>query len=329
MLMSHTSFAVHLAHAPQPDALAHLCGALHPAVNLTVGPDLPDSPSYTVLVAGRPAREWLTASPHLHTLLIPFAGLPAVTRATLRDFPHLAVYNLHHNAAPTAEMALALLLAAAKQVIPSDRTFRRHDWTPRYAPYPSLLLHGKTALILGYGAVGARVGDACRALGMTVLGTRRSLAAADNGLYPADVLPDLLPRAQVMIICLPGTDETTGLIGERELALLPPGAILVNVGRAAVVDQHALYAALASGRLGGAGLDVWYTYPPDVEARSHTPPAEVPFHELDHVVMSPHRAGGGGNADIEQMRMAALAAALNQLAAGEALPHRVDLEAGY
>lgn len=320
---------VHLSNAPEPDALEHLRAALDPAVMLTTGPDLPPNPAYHVLVNGRPTREQITASAYLHTLVIPFAGLPVETRALLRDFPHIAIHNLHHNAPPTAEMALALLLAAAKRLIPSDRDFRRHDWTPRYEPFPSALLAGKRALILGYGAVGERVGAACRALGMTVRGIRRTNAQPDAGIYPPGALRDLLPEADVLVICLPGTDATTGMIGAAELARLPRGAILVNVGRAAVVDEGALYEALCSGHLFGAGLDVWYRYPPDAGSRTHTPPSAYPFHELDSVVLSPHRAGGGANPAIERLRMAALADLLNRAARGEPLPHRVDLDAGY
>jgi phosphoglycerate dehydrogenase-like enzyme len=327
------TLSVHIGYTPDDDALRQLQGALHDDVHITYGslPDTTDAiqPNYEMLVAGRPSREFLEASPNLHTLLIPFAGLPATTRETMREYPQIAVHNLHHNAPPTAEMALALLLAAARRLIPSDREFRRHDWTPRYQPYPSVLLTGKTALIAGYGEVGRRVGQVLDALGMTVLGTRRTQTDIANGIYPADALYELLPRADVLVIALPATHETEELISERALSLLPQGAIVVNVGRAAVIDQHALYEALKSGHLHGAGLDVWYHYPPDKASRTDTPPADVPFHELDNVVMSPHRAGGGGNPEIEELRMRALANALNQVAEGGALPHRVNLDAGY
>ena len=104
-------------------------------------------------------------------------------------------------------------------------------------------LDGKTALILGFGQVGQRIGRACHALGMHVLALRRQ---PENTVppveYPVEIfgpamLPQLLPRAHALIIALPATAATEALIGERELALLPPGAVLVNVGRGAIVDQ--------------------------------------------------------------------------------------------
>jgi phosphoglycerate dehydrogenase-like enzyme len=126
---------------------------------------------------------------------------------------------------------------------------------------------------------------------------------------------------------LPLTDQTRGLIGEKEISLLPDHAILVNIGRGPVVDQGALYHALKDGKLHSAGIDVWYNYPPDEDARANTPPADYPFHELDNIVMSPHR--GGGAAEVEVLRMTHLAELLNAVARGGPVPNKVDLEAGY
>jgi len=103
--------------------------------------------------------------------------------------------------------------------------------------------------------------------------------------------------------------------------------VLVNVGRGSIVDSAALYHSLKDGHLRGAGLDVWYNYPPDPESRPNTPPANFPFHELENVVMSPHR--GGGSEDSDTLRMIHLAELLNFAAHGEALPNRVDLQTGY
>ena len=325
------AFPVFLLRPPDPGLLAQLRKQLAPDAELVLGPDLPDPATYHVLVAGRPQREHLTASPRLHTLVIPWSGMPQETRDLMLDFPDVAVHNLHHNAAPVAELTLALLLAAAKFIVPLDRALRRHDWTYRYEPPPTALLQGKTALILGYGTIGRRVARACRALGMAVLATRHSAEARyeEQGVavHPAAALPDLLPRADALVITLPLTPETEGLLGEAELASLPEGAVLVNVGRGAIVEQKALYEALRARRLRAAGLDVWYNYPPDAESRADTPPADYPFHELDNVVMSPHR--GGSTDETGHLRMAHLAQLLNTLAQGEEPPNRVDVAAGY
>ena len=323
---------VFILHPPEERARQTLLEHLDPQVELCYGPELPQPADYQVLVAGRPERRHLEASPALHTLVIPWAGLPEVTRNLLADFPHLAVHNLHHNAVLTAELALALLLAAAKFVIPFDRSLRLGDWRPRYRPNPSLMLSGKTALIIGYGHIGRRIGAALHALAVRVLAVRRhpgkDLApGAPAEVYAPSALASLLPQAHFLVLSVPLTPETRHLIGPAELALLPERAVLVNVGRGELVDQPALYQALAGGRLAAAGLDVWYNYPEDQVARAHTLPADYPFHELENVVLSPHRAGHA--AETESLRMTHLAETLNAAALGRPLPNPVDLELGY
>lgn len=313
---------LHLLHTPQAAHLAHLESHLAPDVRVTTGETVPAD--VQVLVAGRLRREHIPES--LRALLIPFAGIPAATADLMRDYPQVSIHNLHHNAPMTAEMAVGLLLAAARGIVKADKVLRNHDWSVRYEDNSAITLDGKTALILGYGAIGQRIGQICTALGMHVLGIRRT---PTPDTYPLSALDDLLPQADVLLVCVPGTPETTGMIGAREIALLPQNAIVVNVGRGAVIDQHALYDALREGRLHSAGLDVWYNYPPDTESRRHTPPADVPFHELQNVVMSPHRAGGGGLHEVELRRMEAIAASVNALSRGEAMPHRLYLKRGY
>ena len=301
-------------------------------INIFPGPELPMPADYQILVAGRPTREHLAASPYLKALVIPWAGLPDETRLLLSEFPQLAVHNLHHNAAIVAESCLALLLAVAKQILPYDRSFRQNDWRMRYLPDSSMFLQGKTALILGYGEIGQRVGIYLNALGMRVLALRRDpskslLPDAPGNIYGMEHLKELLPQAQVLIVTLPLTEETEGLLGEYELGLLPQGAVLVNVGRGKVIRQAALYEALRTGLLSGAGLDVWYRYPQSSDERSKTSPADYPFNKLDNVVLSPHRAGL--SADTETIRAAALADLLNAAACGKPIPNLVDVESGY
>jgi phosphoglycerate dehydrogenase-like enzyme len=322
------TLTVHMTNVPDDDVLAYLRECLHASIKLTCG-DIPENADFAILIAGRPDHAMLRVSSNLRAVVSPFAGMPDTTRELMREYPAIALHNLHHNAPPTAEMALTLLLAAAKGTVPVDRIFRNHDWTPRYDNYPGMLLHGKTALILGYGMIGQHLSPILRAMGMKVLGIRRRYADEAQGIYLVDKLYDLLPQSNVLIIAVPGTEDTDGLIGEREISLLPQGAIIVNIGRGKVVDQYGLYNALTSGHLHGAGQDVWYTYPTDEASRTNTPPADVPFHELDNMVMSPHRGGFGGVAEIEFLRMKALADMLNAAAIGANMPHRVNLELGY
>jgi len=317
-----TSLRVHCLHEFEAEALVDLRARLSPGVELTVSKELPEPAEFAVLVAGRPSPEQLDASLDLRTVVIPWAGVaPAVVKA-LAARPRMTLHNIHHNAAPTAEYAVALLLAAAKDVCPADAQMRTLDWRDRGRSHRAVLLAGRRALVLGYGEIGRCVGAALRGLGMTVTGVRRT---ADGDAESIDDLHDLLPRADVLMVTLPLTDDTRDLIGAEELALLPRGAIVVNVGSGAVLREHSLFEALESGHLHGAGLDVWWRYPaPDAE---RTVPSAAPLHALPNVVMSPHRAGHCDRT--EELRMTALADTLNTIARGEEPPGRVDLAKGY
>lgn len=325
------TLVVHFPTLPAPNTLDELRPLLEGDVQLSTGP-VDDQPAAAdILVGGAVTEDQLARSPHLSAVIVPFAGIPFGTQELLRRHPHIALHNLHFNDQSTGEMALALMMAAAKHVPQLDRGLRAGDWRWDDAAHPTDTFPGKTALILGYGAIGRRVAPVCQALGMGVIGVRRhepeTPQAGGVTVYSTARLSELLPRADVLICLLPHTRETEGLLGAEELALLPPHCILVNVGRGPVIDEEALYRALAERRIRAAGLDVWWQYPKDDEERSHTYPSHLPFHELDNVVMTPHR--GGWLQSFEQLRVKALAELLNAAAQGQEMPNRVNTELGY
>jgi phosphoglycerate dehydrogenase-like enzyme len=220
----------------------------------------------------------------------------------------------------------------AKRILPFDQALRAHDWRPRYRPAAAVQLSGRTALVLGYGAIGQRVARGCAGLGMRVLAVRRDPPAPprpgdDPAVHAPSDLPDLLGRADALLVTLPLTPATLGLIDATALARLPEGALLVNVSRGPIIDERALFDALTSGHLGGAGLDVWYQYPADDAARASTAPGHFPFEDLPNVVLSPHR--GGSTTDTEAGRVAALAELLNAAARGEPIANEVRPALGY
>ena len=313
------------------DQLAEFKSMLDPDITITEGTEIPEPADFEVLVYPTPSREWLETSPDLRAVVVPWAGIPDKTREVLRDFPAISLHNLHHNNYNTAELGFALLLAAAKRLIPMDQALRRNDWRPRYGDQQAILLRGRTALILGFGEIGQALAGYCQGLGMTVIATKKHpeeyTGELKLAIHPDDQLHALLPKADVLLIALPLTPETEGLIGEIELQLMPHGSILVNIGRGPIVNPDALYEALKSGHLLAAGSDVWYTYPETKDARSNTPPADVPFSELDNFVLSPHR--GGLVQEVDAQRAEALARLLNAANSGEPLPNKVDLDAGY
>jgi phosphoglycerate dehydrogenase-like enzyme len=295
------------------------------------GKDIPSNPDYEVLVHPTPSKDWLEASPKLKAVVVPWAGIPENTREILAGYPDISLHNLHHNNFNTAELGFALLLAAAKYLVPLDQKLRTNDWRPRYEAQKAIMLRGRTALILGFGEIGQALAAYCKGLGMNVIATKKHPESytgdLDVEIYTNEKLVELLPKADVLLIALPLTEETENLIGEKEITLMPEGGILINIGRGPIVNQHALYNALKSGHLHSAGSDVWYNYPKSKEERENTPPADLPFGELDNFVLSPHR--GGMVKEVEIQRAKALANLLNSASRGEPIPNKVDIEAGY
>jgi len=321
---------VHLLQTPDEAAKQHFQALIDRRIRVSYGP-LDGGGEFDVLVSGRPSRQALHASEKLTTLVIPFAGIPRATKELLQDVPDLEVYNLHHNALPTAEMAIMLMLAVMKQIIPADQNLRRGDWTLRYQNRTTRLASGGQALVLGYGAVGRQVSSLCVGLGMLVTVVGRSMEKAHPAAYryvSSDHIEEELPGCDVVFVCLPLTAETEDYLDERRLGLLSESTVLINVGRGEIVNELALYNALREKKILGAGLDVWYRYPGGVEERGHTHPSAYPFHELDNVVMSPHMAGGVNG--MELRRMEGLAELLNRLYLREKpAENRVDLQLGY
>lgn len=321
-----TPLLVHVGDTLDATARERLAARLGPLVRL--GPFDDDT---QVLIAGQPSTAQLE-SPGLCALLIPYAGLLPPTRCRLlASRPELPVFNLHHNAAAVAELALTLALAVLRRVVPLDAALRRGDWRPRFAASCSSTLGERSALILGCGHVGHRLASALMALGVTVRGTRHRLARPELAdgleLYPARMLDELLPTADLLFVCAPLTPQTAGLLDTQRLARLPARALIINVSRAQIIDEDALYDALVHDRLGGAGLDVWYHFPYQPQDRACTLPSRHPFWQLDNVVLSPHRAGLVHSGIAARERE--LCASLQRLASGQIPFGRVDIEAGY
>jgi len=315
-------------------AVEELKPLLPASINLSHGEKVPDDGDFEILIHGTPSRMEIEVSPNLRSVIAPFAGAPKETIELLRDYPHISLHSVHFNVAATAELAIGLMIGIAKLIVPLDRELRSNDWRSRYGKTSVIILDGRRVTVLGYGRIGKRIGDACRALGMKVTGIRRHVAGDvevdgdnDTPVYPPSAIAELLPCSDVLIVALPLTAETEGILGKNELELLPADAILVNVGRGPIIDEEALFEMLKSKRILGAGIDVWYQYPQTTEERTTMSPSRFPFHTLDNVVMSPHR--GGFLSAAEGNRIQELASLLTAAAEGKTIPGAVDKELGY
>jgi phosphoglycerate dehydrogenase-like enzyme len=201
----------------------------------------------------------------------------------------------HGNTGPMAEYVLASLLHFARGLHHASRDRQRHRFDHR--PYRPLLLQGKTVCVVGAGGIGQEVGRLCASAGMRVIGTRRRVApdavlpAGFSRLESPERLRALLAESDGVVVCCQWTPETTKLIGPEAFAAMKPGAILVNVARGEIIDEEALIAALAAGRLRGAALDVY------VGEFEHEPDRRL--WDDERVLITPHISGGS---DVSQHR---------------------------
>ncbi|HJS48638.1 MAG TPA: phosphoglycerate dehydrogenase [Gemmatimonadales bacterium] len=183
------------------------------------------------------------------------------------------------NTVAVAELTFALLLALVRRIPAADRSMHDGNWDR--GRLGGTELHGKLLGLVGAGRVGAEVARRARAFGMGVVAHDPFLAAERAQELEIELLPleQLLQRADVVSLHTPLTDQTRGMVGARELALMSPDAILVNAARGGVVDEASLVDALRAGRLAGAALDVYAEEPL---------PADHPFRSLDNVILTPH-----------------------------------------
>jgi phosphoglycerate dehydrogenase-like enzyme len=203
------------------------------------------------------------------------------------------VCNAYGHEAAIGEYVVMTMLAWTHRLLATEPAFRAGDWSMGLQPRPTHgELAGRSVLVVGAGRIGCAVAERAAALGCRVIGVNRTPRAAPPGfieLRPLGELDALLPAADFVVLACALDRDTRGLIDGRRLALLHGGAVLVNVARGPVVDEAALFAALAARRIGGAILDVWWRYP--TAAEPGRPPSAHPFDSLDNVIMTPHYSG--------------------------------------
>jgi phosphoglycerate dehydrogenase-like enzyme len=200
-----------------------------------------------------------------------------VRRLGLVDTPIVVTNAAGIHAMPLAEFAVFAMLYFARRWPRMAQEQRAHHWERCAID----TLYGKTAGIIGLGSVGRSVARLAKSFGMRVIGSRRSdrLVPEVDRLFSASEVEDLLRESDYLVLCVPHTDETAGLMGTRELELLRPSAVLINIARGAIVDEPALIDALRSGRLAGAALDVVAREPLA---------ADSPLWDMPNVLITPH-----------------------------------------
>ena len=186
---------------------------------------------------------------------------------------------------PVAEHAMALLLAAAKDIPARTDEIRRGIFDQGVTNKP---LAASTALVLGVGGIGSEIAKRCKAFDMRVIGVARSRSPREfaDEIGTLEDLPRFVPQADAVFLALPLTRETHGLVDRRFLASMKADAVLVNIARGKLIVEDDLFEHLRTYPNFRAALDTWWTYPEGKEGR----PFHRPFHELPNVVMTPHIA---------------------------------------
>jgi phosphoglycerate dehydrogenase-like enzyme len=325
-----------------PDPLVERLRAVSPRLRIEVHPageadDLPQAllGDVEILYTARalPAPE---AAPSLRWVQFHYAGIDHVA-----DHPLLRsgvrITTLSGAAAPQmGEFVLMCILALGRRLPRMERDRAEKRWADnRFERFRPLDLHGSTVGVVGYGSVGREVARLAHAFGAQVLATKRDLktpedegyrtegrgdAGADvpDRLYPPQALRSMVALCDFVVLTLPLTAETRGLINRSVLQQMKPTACLIDVSRGGVLDHNALVEALSEKRLAGAALDVFPVEPL---------PSASPLWELPNVILSPHVAGASGH--YFEQATALFADNLQRYLADQPLLNQYDPQVGY
>jgi phosphoglycerate dehydrogenase-like enzyme len=272
------------------------------------------------IVVGHIWKKSFPEAPRLKFIQSTAAGLDLIDVPSIP--PGVVLCNVFGHEPAIAEYVIATTLALQQRLFDRVRAFRDGTW-PADGPGGGTRHHemlGATMGIVGYGRIGREVAKRAIAFGCEVIAANRS-PIADPGdasrVYPLGELDQMLPRCDVVVIAAGLAPETQGLIDARRIGFMKPGALLVNIGRAKIVDEEALYAALSDGRLGGAALDVWWRYPTPAEPDMR--PSHLPFYELPNVLMTPHTSSASHST--AERRWSVVADNLDRFIRGEQPTH--------
>ena len=275
-----------------------------------------DADALLVRSATKVDAEALAAAPRLKVVARAGVGLDNVDVRAATQSGVMVVNAPTSNIVSAAELAVALMLAAARHVSPAHAALRNGEW--KRSKYTGIELYEKTVGIVGLGRIGVLVAQRLSAFGMSVIAYDpyvQAGRAAQMGVRLVD-LDTLLAESDFMSVHLPKTPETLGLIGHDQLHRVKPSLVLVNAARGGIVDEAALYAALKEGRVAAAGLDVF----------AAEPCTDSPLFELDNVVATPHL--GASTDEAQEKAGIAVARSVRLALSGELVPDAVNVQGG-
>lgn len=277
--------------------------------------------SAEAVVAWRLTSEEIAAAPRLRWLQAVGAGVEDVIVPDLAERGIILTNNSGVHAPNIAEHILAMMLAFARRLPFLIRGQVAHEWRDEAGRRGVFELEDQTLLVVGLGDIGQALARRAHALGMTVIGVRRSGGEPPEGVAEVVGLADLgrvLPFAHHVAVCLPLTSQTRGLFVKAIFAAMRPGSFFYNIGRGAIVDTAALVDALSARHLGGAGLDV--TDPEPL-------PVDSPLWDMDNVIITSHTSGATPR--YWDRAIAILESNVERFRVGGDLHNVVDLSRGY
>jgi len=279
-------------------------------------PALAEADAVIVRSATQIDAEALAAAPRLKVVARAGVGLDNVDVPAATSRGVLVVNAPTSNITSAAEHAVSLLLAVARRVPQAAASLRAGEW--KRSKFTGVEVTDKTVGVVGLGRIGVLFAQRLSAFGTRLLAYDPYVPAARAAQIGVRLVPldELLRESDFISIHLPKTPETVGLIGERELALCKPGAIIINAARGGLLDEHALAQALKEGRIGGAGLDVYAT----------EPCTDSPLFGFDNVVATPHL--GASTAEAQDKAGLAVARSVKLALQGEFVPDAVNVQAG-
>ena len=249
-------------------------------------------PQADVLICGAVDDSLFARAENLKAVIVPFAGVDHLPYHLLTP-RNVRVANSHGNARFVAERTMALLLAWYGKVMKYHQDLSENRWhgfwVGKGLDDTWETIQGKSCSILGAGEIGRYLARYLKAFDCEVIALKKKREAEIFSCYDLVVydIDEAIDRGEVIIVALPATEETRGIINGKRLARMQ-GKFLVNIGRGELLEEEACYRALADGTLKGAAIDCWYSYPKDGVIG---PPSRFPFHELPNVILSPHVAG--------------------------------------
>ncbi len=254
------------------------------------------APEADILVGWRPSRELLDTASNFRLFINPGVGVQhhIDTFREISKTRNVTLINGHGNTYFTAQHAVAMLLTLTNGIIPHHNWMTEGLWRRGDSHAKSIPMRDRKIGLLGYGAVNQKVHRFLSGFDVEFLILKRTWKGDEE--FPTPIKQFLredidvfLKETDILIVAVPQTEETIGMIGEKELKLLGPEGFLVNVSRGIVIDEEALYNALSQKTIAGAAIDVWYEYKPEPDEEGRKFPTRFPFHKLDNVVLSPHR----------------------------------------